>query len=162
MSEYVRPSWDEYFMGIMEAVAVRATCARGRTASVIVKDKRILATGYVGSPVGVPHCDEAGHEFKRMIHDDGSVSQHCVRTSHAEQNAICLAARNGVAIDGATIYCKLAPCYTCAKMIINSGIVRVVCKMRYHADKDSMRIFKQAGIDIVVLNDDVATYDGMK
>lgn len=158
MPVYVRPTWDEYFMGIVDAVATRATCERGRTAAVIVRDRRILATGYVGSPMGVPHCDEIGHEFKRTIHEDGSVSQHCVRTSHAEQNAIALAARNGVAIEGATIYCKLAPCYTCAKMIINSGIKRVVCQKRYHADKDSMRIFKQAGVKVTVLDDSVEQY----
>lgn len=155
---YIRPTWDEYFMGIVDAVATRATCERGRTAAVIVRDKRILATGYVGSPMGVPHCDEIGHEYKRMIHEDGSVSQHCVRTSHAEQNAISLAARNGVAIEGATIYCKLAPCYTCAKMIINSGIKRVVCQKRYHADKDGMRVFKQAGVKVTVLDDSVEQY----
>lgn len=76
---YVRPSWDEYFMGIVDAVAKRATCDRGRTAVVIVRDKRILATGYVGSPMGLGHCDNVGHKLKKMIHEDGSVSQHCVR-----------------------------------------------------------------------------------
>lgn len=161
MPVYVRPTWDEYFLGIMDAVATRATCDRGRTAAVIVKDKRILSTGYVGSPMGVPHCDEVGHEMKKVIDEDGSVSQHCVRTSHAEQNAISLAARNGVAIDGATIYCKLAPCYTCAKMIINAGIKRVVCRKRYHSDKESMRVFRQAGVKIEVLDDSVEQYDNM-
>jgi dCMP deaminase len=158
MPVYVRPSWDEYFMGIVDAVAKRATCDRGRTAVVIVKDKRILSTGYVGSPVGAPHCDEVGHLMKKVIHEDASISQHCMRTNHAEMNAVALAARNGVAIDGATLYCKLAPCYTCAKMVINAGIVRIVCQKRYHADKESMVLFKQVGVNVEVLDDTVEAY----
>jgi dCMP deaminase len=158
MPAHVRPTWDEYFMGIVDAVAKRATCDRGRTAVVIVKDKRIMSTGYVGSPVGVPHCDDVGHLMKKVIHEDGSMSQHCMRTNHAEVNAVALAARNGVAIDGATLYCKLAPCYTCAKMIINAGIKRVVCQKRYHADKESMALFKMAKIDITVLDDTIEEY----
>ncbi len=155
---YVRPTWDEYFMGIVDAVSKRATCDRGRTAVVIVKDKRILSTGYVGSPMGAPHCDDVGHLMKKVIHEDGSISQHCMRTNHAEMNAVALAARNGMAIDGATLYCKLAPCYTCAKMVINAGITRIVCQKRYHADKESMELFKQAGTQIEVLDDTVEEY----
>jgi dCMP deaminase len=158
MPKYVRPSWDEYFMGIVDAVAKRATCDRGRTAVVIVKDKRILSTGYVGSPMGAPHCDDVGHLMKKVIHEDASISQHCMRTNHAEVNAVSLAARNGVAIDGATLYCKLAPCYTCAKMIINAGIKRVVCQKRYHADKESMALFRQVGLAVEVLDDTVEEY----
>jgi dCMP deaminase len=158
LPRYVRPSWDEYFMGIVDATAKRGTCDRGRTAVVLVRDKRIVATGYVGSPAGLPHCDEVGHQMKKVIHEDGSMSQHCMRTNHAEINAVALAARNGVAIDGATLYCKMAPCYTCAKMIINAGIKRVVCQKRYHADKQSMELFKAAKIDITVLDDTVEEY----
>ena len=158
MPKYVRPTWDEYFMGIVDAVAKRATCDRGRTAVVIVKDKRIISTGYVGSPMGAPHCDDVGHLMKKVIHEDASVSQHCMRTNHAEINAVSLAARNGVAIDGGTLYCKLAPCYTCAKMIINAGIKRVVCQKRYHADKESMALFRQVGIEVEVLDDSVEAY----
>ncbi|MEK6900897.1 MAG: deaminase, partial [Nanoarchaeota archaeon] len=117
-------------MGIVDAVSKRATCDRGRTAVVIVRDKRILATGYVGAPMGLPHCDEVGHEMKKLVHEDGRISQHCVRTSHGEVNAIALAARNGVSIESGTLYCKLEPCYNCAKMVINAGIVRVVCQKR--------------------------------
>jgi dCMP deaminase len=158
MPKHVRPSWDEYFMGIVDAVAKRATCDRGRTAVVIVKDKRMLSTGYVGSPIGAPHCDDVGHLMKKVIHEDASISQHCMRTNHAEINAVALAARNGVAIDGGTLYCKLAPCYTCAKMIINAGIKRVVCQKRYHADKESMALFRQVGIEVDVLDDTVEEY----
>jgi dCMP deaminase len=158
LSEYVRPSWDEYFMGIVDAVAKRATCDRGRTAVVLVKDKRIISTGYVGSPMGAPHCDEIGHLMKKVTHEDGTISQHCMRTNHAEMNAVALAARNGVTVDGATLYCKLAPCYTCAKMVINAGITRIVCQKRYHADKESMELFKLAGMQVEVLDNTVEAY----
>ena len=109
---YTRPHWDNYFMEICDTVAKRATCGRGRSGCVIAKDNRILVTGYVGSPAGLPHCDEVGHQLKQMIHEDGSVTQHCVRTVHAEQNAICQAAKNGISIEGATLYCRMTPCRT--------------------------------------------------
>jgi dCMP deaminase len=155
---HVRPSWDEYFMGIVDSVSTRATCSRGRTAVVIVKDKRILTTGYVGSPMGIAHCDDVGHHMKRVVHEDGRVSQHCVRTIHGEQNAIALAARKGIPLEGGTLYCKLEPCYTCAKMLINTGIVRVVCKKRYHAAQDSRVLFKEAQIELVILQEEVESY----
>jgi len=158
LPRYVRPSWDEYFMGIVDATAKRATCDRGRTAVVVVKDKMILTTGYVGSPVGIAHCDEVGHQIKKVTHEDGTESQHCMRTIHAEANAIALAAKKGVAIDGSTLYCKLAPCYNCAKMVINAGIKRVVCQKRYHADKQSMEMFKMAKVQVEVLDDTVEKY----
>ena len=153
-----RPSWDEYFIEISKTVAKRATCDRGRSGCVIAKNKQILVTGYVGSPVGLPHCDEVGHQMKTMIHEDGSQSQHCVRTAHAEQNAICQAAKLGIPIDGATLYCKMTPCSTCTKMIINSGIKRVVCEKRYHAGKESEEMFKQAKVKLEILNDEVVAY----
>lgn len=153
-----RPSWDEYFMGIVEAVSTRATCDRGRTAVVLVKNKLIIATGYVGSPIGMPHCDDVGHQMKKMIHEDERITQHCVRTNHGEVNAISLAAKNGVSTDGATLYCKLEPCYTCAKMLINSGIIRVVCQKLYHAGQDSRELFKLAGIPVTVLENTVEEY----
>ncbi|MBI4739464.1 AAA family ATPase [Candidatus Woesearchaeota archaeon] len=155
---YVRPSWDEYFMGIVDAVSKRATCDRGRTAVVLVKDKIIISTGYVGSPIGALHCDDVGHLMKKVIHEDGSVSQHCMRTNHAEMNAVALAAKNGVSIDEATLYCKLAPCYTCAKMVVNAGIRRVVCQKRYHADKESMELFRNARVVVEVLDNTVEAY----
>lgn len=153
-----RLSWDEYFFQICEAVANRATCDRGKSGAVIAKNKRIIATGYVGSPMGLPHCDEAGHEFKDTVHEDGSVTKHCVRTTHAEQNAICQAARFGIAIDGSTLYCTMTPCYTCAKMIINSGIVRVVVQQDYQTSAESRRIFQEAGIKFEILDDKVKEY----
>jgi dCMP deaminase len=156
-----RPSWDEYFIGIMDAVSKRATCDRGKSGCVVAKDKHILVTGYVGSPVGIPHCDEIGHQLKKTIHEDGTISQHCVRTAHSEQNAICQAAKLGIALNGATLYCKMTPCYTCAKMIINSGIKRVVCEKGYHQGKESEDIFKQAGILLEILDDEVEKYENM-
>ncbi len=153
-----RPTWDEYFMEVSRAVATRATCNRGKSGCVIAKNKQILVTGYVGSPKGLPHCDEVGHQIKKTIHEDGSISEHCVRTTHAEQNAICQAAKLGIPIDGATLYCKMTPCIVCAKMIINSGIKRVVCEKKYHAGKDSEEMFQQAGIDLNILNDEVEEY----
>ena len=153
-----RPSWDEYFMEIARSVASRATCDRGRSGAVLVKDKMILSTGYVGAPMGLEHCDEAGHLMKTVFDEDGHEKQHCIRTTHAEQNAIVQAARHGVPIEGATIYCKMEPCLDCAKMIINSGIVRVVCEKKYHAAKITREFFKKAAVDLVVLNDEVESY----
>lgn len=155
---YKRYTWDEYFMTICDTVGGRGTCDRGRSGAVIVKDKRIVSTGYVGSPIGLPHCDEVGHEFKETIHEDGHVSKHCVRTSHAEQNAICQAARFGTSIDGGTLYCKMTPCYTCAKMIINSGLKRVVVQKDYHAGDDTKRVFKAAGIQLDIVDDTLEVY----
>ncbi len=154
-----RPDWDEYFMEITKTVAKRATCNRGRSGCVIAKDKRILVTGYVGSPVGIPHCDEIGHQMKTLIHEDGTQTQHCVRTTHAEQNAICQAAKLGVSIDRATVYCKMTPCPTCAKLIINSGIKRVVTEKDYHAAKESKELFKKAEVELQILDDKIEIYD---
>ena len=154
-----RPSWDEYFIEICRAVAKRSTCDRGRSGCVIVKDKRILVTGYAGSPVGFPHCDEVGHQIKTLINDDGSQSQHCVRTTHAEQNAICQAAKLGISIDGSTLYGKMTPCSTCAKMIINVGIKRVVAEKKYHVSQETEDLFKKAGIKLEILNEEIEKYD---
>jgi len=155
---YVRPSWDEYFMEISETVAKRATCDRGRSGCVIAKNKQILATGYVGSPIGMPHCDDVGHQMKKTVHEDGSESLHCVRTVHAEQNAICQAAKLGVPIEGATLYCKMTPCRVCAMLIINSGIKKVVCQKKYHAGTESEQMFKDAQVELVFFSEDVVAY----
>lgn len=160
MSEHkhVRPSWDEYFMEIANTVAQRATCDRGRSGCVIAKDKQMLVTGYVGSPKGLPHCDDVGHQMKKVIHEDETITSHCVRTVHAEQNAICQAARLGIALEGATLYCRMTPCRTCAMLIINCGITRVVCERRYHAGAESEQMFKDAGIELVIIHDEVQQY----
>ncbi|MBD3209617.1 AAA family ATPase [Candidatus Woesearchaeota archaeon] len=153
-----RPSWDDYFLGIMDAVRERSTCDRGKSGSVIVKDNRILTTGYVGSAIGMPHCDEAGHLMHEVINEDGSKSKHCIRTVHAEQNAIVQAARNGISIDGATLYCSMTPCFTCAKLIINAGIKRVVANKDYHKSKLSKAFFKAANVQLDIINKEVQRY----
>ena len=157
-----RPSWDEYFLDIMERVGARSTCDRARKyggGCVVVKDKQILVTGYVGSPPKIEHCDEVGHEFKKVTHEDGSVSEHCMRTTHAEQNAICQAARKGVSLEGSTLYCFMTPCYTCAKLIITSGIKKVIAFKDYHAATDSKRIFTIAGVELDIKNEEISQYD---
>ena len=153
-----RPNWDEYFMGLTRSVAERATCDRGRSGCVIVRDRQLLVTGYVGSPKGLPHCDDVGHLMKKMIHEDERITEHCVRTVHAEQNAICQAARRGIALDGATLYCKMTPCRVCAMLIINCGIVRVVCEYRYHAGAESEKMFADAGVELSFVNENVLDY----
>lgn len=155
---YKRPSWDEYFMKIAKAVGERGTCDRGRAGAVIVKDKRIIATGYVGAPMGLPHCDEIGHLMCDVINPNGTKSKHCIRTAHAEQNAIVQAALHGVSTKGATLYVSFEPCFTCAKMIINAGIKRVVCEKKYHAAELTRKFFKQAGVKLVVLKKEVEKY----
>jgi len=156
--KYKRPSWDEYFLEVMNAVAKRATCDRGRSGCVIAKDKQILVTGYVGSPVGFPHCDDVGHQMRKTINEDGIITQHCVRTVHAEQNAICQAAKRGVPIDGATVYVRMTPCRTCAMLLINCGIKRVYAEKRYHAGKESEEMFKKAGIKLEYKNKSILRY----
>ena len=160
--KYERPPWDEYFMKIVEIVGTRGTCDRFRGGCVITKNKRIVATGYAGSPVGLAHCDEVGHEMHTITHENGEQSRHCIRTTHAEQNAICEAARMGIALDGGTLYCQMAPCYTCAKMIINAGIKRVVCAQDYHSSIRSQEIFKEAKIEYILLDNKVKEYADMK
>jgi len=153
-----RPSWDEYFLELAAQVARRATCDRGRAGCVVVRDKRIIATGYVGSPPGLPHCDDVGHLFRKVVDEDGNVRQHCVRTTHAEQNAICQAARYGIAMEGATIYCTMEPCRVCAMLLISVGIRRVVARRRYHAGQDTRELFQAAGIELVVWEDRLEEY----
>ena len=136
--KYIRPTWDEYFMEVARSVAKRATCDRGRSGCVIARDNQILVTGYVGSPAGLPHCDEAGHLMKKMLHTDGSITQHCVRTVHAEQNAIISAARKdliggtmfiaGVNVKTKEIEPHSTSCMMCKRVVINSGIKEVIVR----------------------------------
>ena len=126
-----RADWDEYFMNIATVVASRSTCDRKFVGAVIVRDRTILSTGYNGSIRKLAHCSEAGHMME---------NNHCVATIHAEANAIIQAAKNGVSIDGATIYTTASPCWTCFKLIANSGIQRI-CYGEFYRDK---RIFETA------------------
>ena len=156
---YHRPTWDEYFMEVANAIAKRATCSRGRSGCVIARSRTLLVTGYVGSPKGFPHCDEVGHQMKKMLHEDGSITEHCVRTVHAEQNAIAQAARLGVSIDGSTLYCRMTPCRVCAMLIINCGIIRVVCERRYHDGAEPEEMFRQAGVHLEYIHNETQVYE---
>ena len=134
-----RPSWDDYFMAVARAVATRATCSRRSVGALIVKEKRILATGYNGAPSGMRHCDHTGGA--------DLIFGHCARSTHAEQNAIVQAAKHGIAIDGGTLYITSHPCLVCAKLLINAGVVRVVYEDAY-ADEHAEAMLKEAGIAI--------------
>ncbi|MDP3764174.1 MAG: dCMP deaminase family protein [bacterium] len=117
-----RPGWDQYFLNIAKQVAERSTCLRAKIGAVIVCDKRILATGYNGAPSGIPHCLEVGCFVHETRDPEGLVEQNCLRTIHAEINAIVQAARHGISIEGASIYLTHSPCVNCLKVIINAGI----------------------------------------
>ena len=142
-----RPDWDEYFMGIVELVAKRSTCLRRSVGAALVRDKRILATGYNGAPSGLKHCLDVGCLRERLQIPSGERHELC-RGLHAEQNAIIQAALHGVSVKGATLYCTNHPCIICAKMIINAGITMAVVKDGY-ADKLAEEMLAEAGIRVV-------------
>jgi dCMP deaminase len=127
----VRPDWDVYFMGFAEAARLRATCDRKRVGAVIVVEHQVVATGYNGSVRRMPHCDEAGHDM---------VAGHCVRTIHAEMNALAQAARRGVAVEGAAIYTTASPCWGCFRVLVNAGLTRFVYGEQYRLEEDWGRI----------------------
>jgi dCMP deaminase len=139
MSTRDRASWDQYFMQIGREVATRSTCDRKHVGAVIVRDKNILATGYNGSIRGLAHCDEEGHML-----EDG----HCVRTIHAEANAIIQAAKNGVRIEGASIYVTASPCWGCFKMIANAGLSRIVYG-EFYRDQRIFEFAQKLGIELL-------------
>jgi dCMP deaminase len=146
-----RPSWDEYFMSIARLVSGRSTCIRRSVGAIIVKDRRILATGYNGAPAGLPHCDVTGCIRERLAVAPGERHELC-RGIHAEQNAIIQSANYGTGISGATIYTTHHPCTVCSKMIINAGIVRVVTDDRY-PDELAPDMLSEAGVEVVTLED---------
>ena len=135
----MRHDWDTYFIKIAYAVSERSTCDRAFVGCVLVLDKRILTTGFNGSPAGQPHCDEAGHLM---------VDSHCVRTIHAETNAIIQAALHGVSTRGSTCYVTHFPCINCTKALINAGITRLVYSTAYRLDDISVSFLKAANIEI--------------
>ncbi len=137
-----RPSWDRYFASLADLASTRATCDRKHVGAVLVRDNRVLATGYNGSVRRADHCDDAGH-----LMEDG----HCVRTVHAEINAVLCAARHGVSTEGATLYINTYPCWPCFKMIVNAGIVRVVYADGYRIDRKIIPQAKQSGVTVVNL-----------
>ncbi len=146
-----RPGWDEYFMEMAELARKRTTCLRRGVGAVIVKDNRVLATGYNGAPKGIRHCDETGCLREQMRVPSGQCHELC-RGLHAEQNAIIQAACMGASIEGGTMYCTTQPCIICMKMIINAGIKRVVIKESY-PDPLAQQMAEEAGLRIEVIGD---------
>jgi dCMP deaminase len=141
-----RPSWDKYFMELTSVVAKRSTCLRRNVGAVLVKEKRVLATGYNGAPVGLKHCSDVGCVREEQNVPSGERHELC-RGLHAEQNAIIQAALHGISIDGAILYCTHQPCILCTKMIINAGVNRIVCKGEY-PDELAISMLEEAGINL--------------
>lgn len=139
--KHIRPSWDDYFMAIAKIIAARGTCDRLYAGSVLVKDNRIIATGYNGSPAGLPHCNDVGHML-----EEG----HCVRTIHGEHNSLLQAARQGgTSTQGSTMYTKYSPCIHCTKYVIASGVKRVVIGKVYR-NPQALDMLKEAGVSVEV------------
>jgi len=149
MTDNVRPAWDTYFMEISCLVAKRSTCMRRKVGAIVVKDRRILATGYNGAPSNVRHCSEVGCLREQLGVPSGERHELC-RGIHAEQNAIIQAAYHGVSINKATLFCTNLPCSICAKMIINAGIERIVYQSGY-ADPLSAEMLTEADVELIKL-----------
>ena len=152
-----RPSWDTYFMNITTLVAQRSTCTRRAVGAIIVKDKRILSTGYNGAPTGIRHCLEVGCLRESLQVPSGERHELC-RGIHAEQNAIIQAAYHGVSVNNAVLYCTNQPCAICAKMIINAGIKKIYYQSGY-TDALAQEMLTEAGIDLIK-HDDLSTQGG--
>jgi len=150
MTQGKRPSWDSYFMQLAQVVAGRSTCLRRQVGAVMVKDRQILSTGYNGSPSGLLHCDEIGCLRQSLNVPSGERMEIC-RAVHAEQNALIQAAKHGVAIAGADLYCTHQPCVQCTKMMINAGIRRVVYTHSY-PDQLVVDMATEAGLELVQLD----------
>lgn len=146
-----RPGWDEYFMKIAEVVALRSNCSRRHVAAVIVKDKRIISTGYNGTPRGIKNCNEGGCPRCSSNVPSGTGLDECI-CCHGEENAIVQAAYHGISVKDSTLYTTFSPCLLCAKMIINAGIKEVVYGERYSIDETARRILNEAGVKLRPLN----------
>ena len=147
-----RPSWGTYFMNITNLVAERSTCTRRAVGAVLVKDKRILSTGYNGAPTGLKHCRDVGCLREQLGVESGKMHELC-RGIHAEQNAIIQAAYHGVSVKGAVIYCTNQPCSICARMIINAGIQKIYYQSGY-ADSLAQKLLGEAGIELKQITSD--------
>ncbi len=147
----MRPTWDAYFMEITRVVASRSTCLRRKVGATIIKDKRILTTGYNGAPKGLTHCQEIGCIREEKKVPSGERHELC-RALHAEQNAILQAALYGVSIQGATVYCTTHPCVMCAKMMINAGMKEVVITKSY-PDQLAAKLLEEAGVRVRYFSD---------
>lgn len=142
-----RPSWDSYFMEITRVVSSRSTCLRRQVGALLVRDKCILSSGYNGVPRGLDHCTDVGCLREQMNIPSGQRQELC-RGLHAEQNAIVHAAYHGINIAGSTLYVTHQPCITCAKMIINAGVIKVIFGGEY-PDPLSVELLNQAGLDMI-------------
>lgn len=145
-----RPLWHEYFMGICDLVATRSTCIRRKVGAVLVKEKRILCTGYNGAPSNIAHCSQTGCLRAQLNVPSGEKHELC-RGVHAEQNAIIQAAYHGVQVNGASLYCTNQPCSICAKMIINAGIKKIYYKDGYD-DPLGLEMFDKAKVELIKLD----------
>ena len=141
-----RPTWDEYFMDIAHLVKTRSTCCRRQVGAVVVKDKRILSTGYNGAPIGCHHCLDKGCLRAKLGIPSGERHELC-RAVHAEQNAIAQAAQHGISVEGGSIYVTHQPCSMCAKVLINAGIKRIIYQGEY-PDTLSLELLSEAGIEL--------------
>jgi len=139
-----RPDWDEYFLELANLISSRSTCLRRKVGALLVRDKRILATGYNGAPRNLPHCSETGCLREKLKVPSGEKHELC-RGLHAEQNALLQASLHGVSVNGSILYCTTQPCIICAKMLINAGTKEVVIAAGY-PDNMSMDFFEQAGV----------------
>ena len=148
-----RPGWDEYFMKIAEATASRSNCCRRHVGAIIVKDKRIISTGYNGTPRGIKNCSEGGCPRCNSKASTGENLDQCI-CSHAEENSIVQAAYHGVSVKDSTIYTTYSPCLLCTKMIINAGIKEVVYREIYNFEDTVKSLFEEAGIIIRETNKD--------
>lgn len=144
-----RPQWDHYFMSMAHMVAERSTCDRLRGGAVLVRDKRIIGSGYNGSPPGMDHCDDVGH----LMHEN-----HCIRTLHAEENTLLQAARLGISTDGTTLYTTYAPCYHCTKKLLATGVKRIVA-MQFYRDTRILEACKNTGVIFEIYEPDPAWFD---
>jgi dCMP deaminase len=145
MSDFRRPDWDEYFMSIARVVASRSNCIKRKVAAIIVKDKRVISTGYNGTPRGAKNCNEGGCPRCNSLAQSGTALEECL-CSHGEENAITQAAYHGTSVKGSTLYTTFAPCLLCTKMIINSGIGEVVYNQDYPLNERSLALLRECGI----------------
>ena len=147
MNSKPRPSWDQYFMNIAHVAAERSNCSRRHVAAVIVKDKRVISTGYNGTPRGVKNCDEGGCPRCNSDVASGHSLEECL-CCHAEENSIVQAACHGINIQGSSLYTTYSPCLLCAKMIINACITEVIFHERYSIDTTSSKLLEEAGVNL--------------
>jgi dCMP deaminase len=147
MSGFSRPSWDEYFMSIAKVVAMRSNCMKRKVAAIIVNDRRVISTGYNGTPRGAKNCNEGGCPRCNSMAESGTALEECL-CSHGEENAITQAAYYGIRLKGSTLYTTYAPCLLCTKMIINAGIVEVVYNRDYPMNERALALLRECGVAV--------------